>query len=167
VFGVGADAVPLVKLAKAVGFFVTVVDCRSSYLFPGRFALADRCLSLPVEKLAGHRWDTGSAVVVMTHNYPLDREILRSISGESFAYLGVLGPKKRAGQLLDALRDDGVTFSPEQALKFFAPVGLDIGAENPEEIALAILAEVQATLTGRRGGFLRDRNSPIHPRADL
>jgi xanthine/CO dehydrogenase XdhC/CoxF family maturation factor len=78
------------------------------------------------------------------------------------AYLGLLGPRKRAEKILADLAAQGFAATPEMRLRLHAPVGLDLGADNPEEVALAILAEMKASLAGRDGRPLRERVSPIH-----
>jgi xanthine/CO dehydrogenase XdhC/CoxF family maturation factor len=77
-------------------------------------------------------------------------------------YLGLLGPRRRSETLLRDLGAKGVTPTPGQRGRLFAPVGLDLGATEPETIALAIVAEAHAVLAGRAGGSLRDRHGPIH-----
>jgi xanthine/CO dehydrogenase XdhC/CoxF family maturation factor len=98
----------------------------------------------------------------MTHHYLHDQALLRSLLPSSLQYLGVLGPKRRTQQLLEDLRLEGFAPTNAQRQRLYHPVGLDLGAETPEEIALAIVAEIQAVLTNRTGGLLRDRNAPIH-----
>lgn len=100
----------------------------------------------------------------MTHNYERDREILRRVLKRDFAYIGALGPKRRTEQLLQELTDDQEFFTEKQLAKLFAPIGLDIGAATPEAIALAVVAEIQAVLTDRAGGFLRNRRGSIYGR---
>jgi xanthine/CO dehydrogenase XdhC/CoxF family maturation factor len=79
------------------------------------------------------------------------------LASQPLAYLGILGPQKRSDQLLS---EAGVQKSTIQSLH--SPMGLDIGADGPEQVALAVVAEIQATVNGREGGLLRDRQGPIH-----
>jgi xanthine/CO dehydrogenase XdhC/CoxF family maturation factor len=102
-----------------------------------------------------------SVAVVMTHNYERDREILRLLLHSECLYIGALGPKKRTERLLAEI---GENFSDAQMQKLHAPVGLDIGADSPEAIALSIAAEIQAILHNRAGGFLRERKEAINNR---
>ena len=97
----------------------------------------------------------------MTHNYERDREILRRLMHADCHYVGALGPKKRTEKLLGEI---GGSLTESQLAKLHAPVGLDIGADTPETIALAIIAEIQAVLKNREGGFLRRRQGSIYGR---
>jgi xanthine dehydrogenase accessory factor len=160
IFGVGFDALPLVKFAKELGWRVTAIDHRPAYANAERLAEADEIIVSGAEDLSDDLFaDENSVAVVMTHNYDRDREILRRLLNSKCRYVGALGPKKRTERLLAEI---GENFSWEQLAKLHAPVGLDIGAESPVEIALAIVAEIQAVLSGRQGGFLRERNGGIH-----
>jgi xanthine/CO dehydrogenase XdhC/CoxF family maturation factor len=165
VCGAGHDAIPLVRLAAELGFRAVVVDRREKFLNRERFPEAHGFVHTEFPQAAeAVRPDARTCVVVMTHNYLHDRDLLRSfLTHEPFpAYVGVLGPRQRTQKILRELEDSGVVLSAEQRQRLFAPVGLDIGAEGPEQIALAILAEVLAARSGRAGGFLRDRQAPIH-----
>jgi len=162
-FGAGFDALPVVRFAKELGWRVTVIDHRAVFANEGRFPEADeivvsRAEDLPAELFA----DENSAAVVMTHNYERDREVLHLLLNSSCRYIGALGPKKRTGNLIQELRDEERTFNEENLNKIHAPIGLDIGAETPEEIALAVIAEIKSTLANRSGGFLRERNGSIN-----
>jgi xanthine dehydrogenase accessory factor len=99
---------------------------------------------------------------VMTHNYLDDREILKMLLPSPGRYIGVLGPKLRTERLLEDLRSEGIAYNTEQLKRLHSPIGIDIGADTPEEIAIAIIAEIQAVLANRSGNFLRNRNQPIH-----
>ena len=110
------------------------------------------------------QFDNRSCAVIMSHNYLQDQALLRDLLDAPLAYLGVLGPHQRTQRLLADLQKEGITPSDEQIARLFSPVGLDIGAETAEEIALSILSEIQAALTGRKGGSLRDHTGPIHDR---
>lgn len=163
IFGAGADALPLVRLVKELGWHVTVVDHRPAYADPDRFPEADAViLATPEEVPHRLRLSPHTVAVIMTHDYACDLELLRRLLASPVRYLGVLGPRRRTERLLKALRESGLKPTPEQLSRLFSPIGLDIGAERPEEIALAILAEIQAVLSGRRGGFLRERRGSIH-----
>ena len=99
----------------------------------------------------------------MTHNYLHDVEFLRVALASRAAYIGVLGPRRRTDRLVAAV-DEGRT-PPSDArrlARLHGPVGLDIGAEAPEQIALAIVAEIEAVSAGRRGGSLKFRRGPLH-----
>jgi xanthine/CO dehydrogenase XdhC/CoxF family maturation factor len=103
--------------------------------------------------------------VVMTHNYLHDLEILKTLLPSAIRYLGILGPKSRTQKLFQDLQEQGVTPTSPQEQRLYSPVGLDIGAETPEEIALSIVAEIQAVLGSRSGGSLRNQIGPIHSRS--
>lgn len=161
VCGAGHDAIPLVRAAAELGWRPTVTDVRSRLLTQARFPGASGFIHAPpaagVERFAA---DARSAIVVMSHNYLKDIEYLRAALELPAGYLGVLGPRLRTEQLL---REIG----REEALdRLHAPAGLDLGAEGPYEVALAIIAEMLAARRGRCAGFLRDRRGPIHEVAD-
>lgn len=159
-FGAGYDALPVADFAKNLGWRVCVIDPRAAWANAERFAGADEIIVSRTENLDSHLFaDENSVAVIMTHNYERDREILRRLLGSSVRYIGALGPKKRTERLLAEI---GESFCEGQLAKLYAPVGLDIGAEMPEEIALAIIAEIQGVLANRQGGFLRERNGGIH-----
>jgi len=140
--GDGHDAAALVRLATALGWHARQVRQDEP---PGTL-------------------DERTAAVVMTHNYGRDRALLGTLLRSHARYVGVLGPRARTDQLLADLAAEGAGPNPAQLLRLAAPVGLDIGAETPDEVALAILAEVRAVLSARGGGRLRDRRGPIHDR---
>jgi xanthine dehydrogenase accessory factor len=159
-FGAGYDAIPLVELAKNLGWQVTVIDHRPAWANGARFPNVDEILVERIENLPDNLLtDENSVAVIMTHNYERDGEILRRLLNSPVKYIGALGPKKRTEKLLE---ESGETFSELQLSKLYAPIGLDIGAETPEQIALSIIAEIQSVLGGRNAGFLRDRKGGIH-----
>ncbi|PTX61803.1 xanthine/CO dehydrogenase XdhC/CoxF family maturation factor [Melghirimyces profundicolus] len=165
IFGGGADALPLVKKAKLLDWHVTVVDHRPEYANSKRFPPADRVVLLPRgEFVEGVAPDKATSVVIMTHHYQQDRLFLGKLLPYPFPYLGVLGPRKRTEKLLRDIESQGVPLTKGMLEKLHAPVGLDIGAETPEEIALSILSEVVASRSGRSGRPLRLRKGPIHER---
>ena len=161
IFGAGHDAVPLVAMAKELGWHVTVADGRPAYARTDRFPNADRVMLLtPEDDLRGLGITAESIVVMITHNYPQDERLLQVILPLRPRYLGVLGPRKRSERLFADLEAE------LNGASIHAPTGLDIGAEEPAAIALSILAEVQAVLAGRPAGKLRARSGPIHERRE-
>ena len=162
-FGAGFDALPIVRFAKELGWRTIVIDHRAAFANRERLPEADEIIVQRAENLPAELFkDENSAAVVITHNYERDREILHRLLNSSCRYIGALGPKKRTENLIQELRDKGRFFNEGKLNQVHAPVGLNIGAETPEEIALAIIAEVKTTLANRDGGFLRERNKPIH-----
>ncbi|MGD1083695.1 MAG: XdhC family protein [Verrucomicrobiota bacterium] len=163
IFGAGHDAGPIVRLAKEVGFEVTVVDARPAYARPERFPEADAVVAARPEDLSKIGLNPRTAAVVMSHNYLMDRAFLQALLPRSLAYLALLGPGARVRQMLQELRQEGWEADEAASLRqIHCPAGLDIGAENPEQIALAVLAEIQAVISGHAGGFLREKKGPIH-----
>ena len=162
-FGAGDDARPLVRLAKELGWHVTVTDARAAYATAARFPAADRIVITPGEKIAEPDPTTRALfAVVMTHRYTEDLNLLRRLLPQSLAYLGVLGPRQRTDRLLTQLRAEGFSPDPTMLARLHAPVGLDLGGSTPETVALAIMAEMQCRLSGRSPIHLRDRAQPIH-----
>lgn len=168
IFGAGADAVPLAELARNLGWKIFTADHRSAFLTAERFPEAERILlknikDLPTEILQKEQ----TAIVIMTHNYERDLEILPAVLKSDAFYVGILGPRRRTETLLEELAESGREFSEKLLEKLYAPVGLDIGADTPETIALSILSEIQSVSAGREGGFLRKRETSIYGRNDF
>ncbi len=166
IFGAGRNALPVAELAKALGWQLTIIDCRAIAATKERFFMADHVILTQRESLDQHiiSINERTVAVVMTHNYLDDLAILNLLIPANLKYLGCLGSQQRTQRLLNDLLAEGVQATPEQLQKLYAPVGIDIGADTPETIALSIIAEIQAFLTERQGGFLKDRAAPIHYR---
>ena len=144
-FGAGPEIEPVTQLATTLGWMVE------------RFGH-------PSELAQDLRSDTQTAAVVMNHNFGRDLLSLHRLLPLQLRYVGLLGPKKRHSEILGQLSEYALNF--DRAVdNLFAPAGLDIGSEAPEEIALSIAAEVAAVLSGRVGGFLRERGANIHATA--
>ena len=159
VFGAGDDAVPVVELAKYFGWRVSVLDGRAHYARRERFLQADRVLVRAAgDSSAFAGMDSWTAAVLMTHSYSQDLELLQALAAKPLPYLGVLGPRKRTVQLL---ADGGLDGSGVESV-IHSPMGLDLGADGPEQVALSVIAEIQAKFNGRRGGLLRERAGSIH-----
>lgn len=163
VCGAGHDAIPVVTFAAGIGWRVVVVDQRERFLTPERFPGAGQFVRAePAEAPAKVPLDDRTYVVVMTHNYLHDRDLLRGFLGTPVRYIGMLGPRQRTDKILDDLARAGVAVTAGDRARIFGPIGLDIGGDGAEPIALALLGEIQAVEAGRRGGFLRERQGPIH-----
>lgn len=157
IFGAGHDAQPLVRLGKLLGWHVSVIDSRSHFARPERFPQADAVIvaSLDAPFALGPLID-GAAVAVMTHSYRQDRHWLGQLRHCAPAYIGKLGPRERTERLLQDIRSNA-------PLPLHYPMGLDLGGDAPESVALSIVAEMTAALNQRNGAMLKHRNKPIHP----
>ena len=146
IVGGGPDCEPVARLAQAVGWRAMVIAPRDVH-----------------PEALGSSIDLSQfdAAVVMTHNFLFDLEILRVLLPAPVPYVGLLGPRERGLELLEKLG----SLSASDRARLFSPIGLDLGAETPQEIALSIMAEAQAALNGRTGVSLRLVNGPIHQRA--
>jgi xanthine dehydrogenase accessory factor len=147
-------AVVLAEMAKRIGMHVTVVDARSAYLGRERFPSADALVhAAPGKALAGMDLH-GAFLVTLTHDLKLDVPALAAgLRGEA-AYVGAMGSLKTHGLRCEALREAG--FDDADLARIRTPIGLDIGSEGPEEIAVAILAEMLAVRSGRDARPLRE-----------
>jgi len=146
VLGGGLDAIPLVSMAAELGWFVTVADHRPGYLARGGFERAERAVLVEPPRLATSLpLGDFDAVVVMSHHLATDRQYLAQLASVANRYLGVLGPRARRDRLLEDLAE----VAPRLRERLKGPVGLDIGADSPESIALSILADLQATISTR------------------
>ena len=167
VCGAGHDAVPVVRLGRELGWRVRVADGRRAYLAPARFPDAAELLHCP--PAAFHERvpvEPGESAVLMTHNYLHDRAILGALLASPAAYIGVLGPRRRTDRLLAELAaelgEGHPSLGKASLRRLHGPAGLDIGAESPEQIALAIVAEIEAVGARRGGGLLKHRHAPLH-----
>ncbi len=149
VCGAGPDALPLVRQVLALGWRCTVADHRPASVDGGRLPAGAEGLCTRPERL-GETLDLGAvdAAVVMTHHVDHDAAYLAQLAEHAPAYVGLLGPRARRDQLLERIGATGFAVR--------GPVGLDIGAELPEAIALAVMAEIHAVLNGRSAAPLAD-----------
>ena len=161
IYGAGHDALPLAAQAHTLGYAVHVIDPRPAYLTPARFAGA-ALYDLSPEELGAFAMPAGAQAIIMNHHLDRDRICLAHALKAGAAYVGVLGPRSRAEDLLGALDAEGTTFSPAELERLRSPIGLRIGAEAPEEVALSILAELMAWRRGYDGGFLNGHAGRIH-----
>jgi xanthine dehydrogenase accessory factor len=147
-------AIPLHRLAKMLGYHVTVVDARGVLATRERFPVADNLLvEWPDDALTSLGLDSSTSVVVLTHDPKFDNPALMAALNSPVRYIGAIGSRTTNSQRRETLREQGVT--EEQLQRIFAPIGLDIGAKTPAEIALAVMAEIVAARRDRPGGHLK------------
>ncbi len=146
--GAGPDAAPLVRFAVMLGWHVTVIDHRQAWAAGRRFPSADLVLHAPQQGIPS-TVDLGraDAILIMSHNLEADTRYLEAACTASVPYVGLLGPTARRDKLLER-----VPAAQSIHGRLYGPVGLDIGADGPEAIALAVVAEIQAVMAGRPGG---------------
>jgi xanthine dehydrogenase accessory factor len=165
IFGGGFDARPVSQLAKSLGWNVSVTDECVAHIAPVFFPSADK-LSLCQRDFIDRDFDITpyTACVLMSHNYDYDRDVLKKLLKTETPYIGILGPRKRFDKMLVEFAEKGIEVMPEDFHRIHSPIGLDIGAETPDEIAISIISEIQGKFTNRSGGFLKYRDAPIHQR---
>jgi xanthine/CO dehydrogenase XdhC/CoxF family maturation factor/CTP:molybdopterin cytidylyltransferase MocA len=157
IFGAGQDALPVVELARDLGWQTEIVDTQARPASRSRFAIADRVTLSRPEDVGAHVSITPRTMtLLMSHNYSHDLAMLRFLLASPARYIGVMGPRKRTERMLRELA------ATEEIARLHSPAGLDIGANGPAEIALSIVAEMRAVLDGRRGGMLRERRGSVH-----
>ncbi len=158
-YGSNNDINPLARMSKELGWDLTVV-ANPLKVDKSLYGLATHVLH-PKGELQPDI-DPYTAVVLMAHDYMTDFQNLQNLLPSPAPYIGMLGPRKRAQKMFDALEAEGNPVSETDLARIFAPAGLDIGALNPEEIALSIVAEIRAHFAGRTGSSLRLRAAAIH-----
>lgn len=168
IVGAGNDAIPVMQLAEILGWEVRIVDGRKTHAKQDRFISACQVLvSKPEAVLEQIKIDNRTCFVLMTHNFLYDLQMLKALIQTSIPYIGVLGPKKKLTKLLNELKEEGIEVSEEVLSRIYGPIGLDIGAETPEEIAASIIAEIQAVFAERKGGMLKWKKVTIHTNRPL
>ncbi len=161
--GAGNDAMPLVTMAKQLGWQVTMVDGRPTHANLQRFPQADTIVTgKPEQVIPSLLIDERTAIVLMTHNYNYDLSMLCGLQGKSFAYLGLLGPAAKRERLLTEAAQKGIFFSDEETERIYGPTGLQIGAETSEQIAVSIIAEIMSVINHCEPVHLRSKLKPIH-----
>lgn len=160
IVGAGHCAKALARMALDCGWHVTAIDDRSDEFrgFPDvQRRIEDRT---PPEFIARHPWHPREALVLVSRNFQIDREALAAALGRpEIAYLGMIGSRKKVRHVFAQLTDEGVA-TPEKLARVRAPIGLDIGADSPVEIAVSIIAEILQVLRGGSGEPLRAARAP-------
>jgi xanthine/CO dehydrogenase XdhC/CoxF family maturation factor len=164
IFGGGFDARPVSSLAQSLGWNVQITDECVAHLAPVFFP--DAKLSLCQREFVDRDFEITpyTACVLMSHNYEYDRDVLRKLINTAAPYIGILGPRKRFDKMQEEFQSEGILLNEQNLERIHSPVGLDIGAEAPDEIAVSIVAEIQAKFARRDGKFLKVNDGPIHQR---
>lgn len=164
VVGAGNDARILANMAEMLGWEVVITDGRPSHANGERFVASCQVIVTRPEKFLDYiSVDANTVFVLISHNYNYDITVLKLLlQFEDLLYVGILGPKKKYQRMLDDLQSQGIEVTAAHRQIIHAPVGLNIGAETPAEIALSVLAEIQSVLTKTNGIPLREKHGAIH-----
>jgi len=171
--GAGRGAEAFATIAQTLGWPVTIIDHRPALLDALQVPDGTRRLAIsagddPASVLDGLAHDGRTAVALLSHQFDGDAAWLETTLPSNVGYIGVLGSRARAAQLLErvatALAARGTPLTARMTQRLHAPIGLDLGGESPAAIALSAIAEIEAVLHARPAGFLRDRQAPIHSR---
>ncbi len=155
IVGAGHIAIPLVTFAKTLNYRVVVVDARSAFGTRERFPLADELIvEWPDEVLEKMDLYPSTSVAVLTHDPKFDEPTLKVVLSREVGYVGAVGSRKTKEERDERLRKQGLT--EEQIGRIHGPIGLNIGATSPEEMALAIMAEIVATRHGKDASAVLD-----------
>ena len=163
IFGGEHDALPVARLARSLDWTVTVCEPHARVGSRTRLAgVAAYAAGTPAELAAAVKHAARPLALIMSHRYEFDRDVLKELLSIRTLYLGLLGPSRRAQRMLAELQAAGVPIDAAARQRVHAPVGLDLGAETPAEIALSAIAEAQAHLAQATGQRLRERPGAIH-----
>jgi xanthine/CO dehydrogenase XdhC/CoxF family maturation factor len=159
IYGGNYDIYPMAKLAKEIGWKVSVV-CNPLKVHKFLFEMADNVIEK--DNAIDIEIDPNTVALLMAHDYETDFKNMRNLLKTSIKYIGMLGPKKRTDKMFLQLKEEGNEVSKVDLDRIATPVGLDIGATNPEEIAISIIAEIKTFFTGRTGQRLKFREGAIY-----
>ncbi len=157
VFGSNYDIYAVVRAAKELGWKVCSI-CNPNKMHPTLFEIADEVQPKDYSPTI----DNFTVAVSMCHDFESDYKNLLQLLNTNISYIGLLGPKKRTLKMYDRMQKEGIVWQISNEERIFSPVGLDIGASTPEEIALSICAEIRAFFAHRNGNNLKFRSKPIY-----
>lgn len=161
IIGAGNDAKPLTLLADILGWQTTIIDGRKTHATAKRFPTAKNIIVTKAENVITEiTIDDNTACVLMTHNYNYDLTLFKELINTTARYIGILGPKTKMQRMYDDLQNAGIEVPHRDNV--FSPMGLDIGAETSEEIALSIAAEIKTVMMKKNAQMLRNKKLLIH-----
>jgi xanthine dehydrogenase accessory factor len=153
-FGAGHCATAIARLARSCEMSVFVIEDREDALNAFEPANQKHLWKNPADFVSKHHWNASDAILLVNRNYLMDRDTLKAVLNASgYGYVGMIGSKRKVRKVYDELRSQGV--SSESLNQVRAPLGIDIGADSPEEIAISVMAEVLAVLRKRSGKSMR------------
>lgn len=159
-FGAGNDTIPLAKMADLLGYEVVLIDGRKNLATKQRFPSVIEIIQGSAADVSEQiETDLRTVALLMTHNFEYESVVMRKLLDCMISYIGILGPKKKTEKLIDRLQNQGGSVSLDN---IYAPIGIEIGAETSEEIALSALSEITAVLNKKEPIFLKDKAGPIH-----
>lgn len=168
IFGGGFDTNPVVQMANQIGWKVTVTDDCVAHLGTHRFPLANEVIMAPRDQISSQfKFNKYTAAVLISHNFKYDLAVYKELSKTDISYIGIMGPKKRFLKMIEVLQNENVTIGKQIIDITHAPIGLNIGAETPDEISLSIIGEIQAAFKNKNGEKLRHLDEPIHDRNEF
>lgn len=166
IFGAGNDVVPLVEMASILGWKCTVIHGKTNNQGEQKLNGSCRVMVSKADVILNELpIDDRTVFLLMSHNYIYDMNVLMELMKRKVFYVGMLGPKKKLVRMIADMAKEGIVLSEDQLAAIYSPVGLDIGAESSEEIALSILAEIKSVLEGRHADFLKHHADVIHDRS--
>ncbi|MFD2037474.1 XdhC family protein [Belliella marina] len=164
VAGAGNDVLPLVAMANILGWELTIMDGRPLYANESRFPSCQLILTDPSMAIGQLQVDEYTAFVLMSHNFEYDKAVLKHALLSPAKYIGLLGPSKKRDKILEELQEEGIGIDGASLEKLHAPIGLDLGSESSEEIALSIVSEIQSVFADSDVEKLKNRKGKIHRR---
>jgi xanthine dehydrogenase accessory factor len=171
IIGAGRGAEAFAHIATTLGWETVLADHRHGLLDALSLPPSVRVVKLDDDEVAtaldSFPHDNRTAVALLTHIFDTDLAWLKALLPSPCAYIGVLGSRQRAAKLVERVRESGAPITAAMLQRLHAPIGLDLGGEDPASIALAAIAEIEAVMHGRPGGALRERQSPIHERTPV
>jgi xanthine dehydrogenase accessory factor len=161
--GAGNDVKPVTEMASILGWDAVVIDGRVNYAKKERFPSACNVMvAKPEQVLKNLLIDEFTYFILMTHNYIYDKALLKELCQSNVKYIGMLGPRKKLDRMLQEFENEGNPITDDQVHSIYSPVGMDIGAETSEEIALSIISEIKAIHENKKSVHLRTKSTPIH-----
>lgn len=159
-FGAGNDTIPVAKMAEILGFELILIDGRKNLATTSRFPQAKQIIQGSAEEVLDQiETDSNTVALLMTHNFEYEVVVLEKLLTFMIPYIGILGPKRKTEKLIERLESKGIQVHSDN---IYAPVGIEIGAETSEEIALSVLAEIKAVMNKKQPIFLKEKLGPIH-----
>lgn len=167
--GAGNDVQPLVKIASLLGWEVIVMDGRATHALKSRFPESKDVFVTKAEQFLDNvlNIDEQTFFILMTHNYQYDLAVLKLLLETNSKYIGILGPKSKLNRMVDDLNNVGFKINEDKLNRIYGPIGLDIGAETSEEIALSIVSEIKAVMSNKKGTSLKYKAGSIHSKTEI